>query len=78
MGHTPLSQSFVIFEGDRNSEVPRRLSEPAPQDLGFLDQFGLGDNWGVSLLGFIRAMFARRSNGTGTPEPSLAVAITLI
>ena len=78
MTHTPLSQSFVIFEGDRNSEVPRRLAEPAPQALGFLDQFGLGDNWGVRLLGFIRAMFARQSNGTGTPEPSLAVAITLI
>ena len=78
MARSSLSQSFVIFEGGRNSEVPRSFAEPVPQALGFLDQFGLWDNWGVSLLGFIRAMFARQSNGAGTPELSLAAAITSI
>ena len=78
MAHTSLSQSFVNSDGDRNLEVPRRLAEPVPQVLGFLDQFGLWDNLAVNLLGFIRAMFARQSNEAGTPELSLAAAITSI
>ena len=76
MARSSLSQSFVIFEGDRNSEVPRRLAEPVPQAVGLLDQCGLRGNLGVSLLGFTSAIFARQANGAGTPERSLAAAFT--
>jgi putative hydroxymethylpyrimidine transporter CytX len=78
MATTPPSRPFVIVAGDKHSEVPRTLNEPVPQALGLLDQFGLWGNLGVSLLGFTGAIFVLRPNGTGTPELSLAAALTAI
>jgi putative hydroxymethylpyrimidine transporter CytX len=43
-----------------------------------LDQFGLWGNLGVSLLGFTAAIFVLQPAGTGTPELSLAAALTAI
>jgi putative hydroxymethylpyrimidine transporter CytX len=70
--------SFVTVPGDRRSEVGRTLAEPVPQSLGLLDQFGLWGNLGVSLLGFTGAIFVLQPGGTGTPELSLAAALTAI
>jgi putative hydroxymethylpyrimidine transporter CytX len=58
--------------------VGRTLAEPVPQSLGLLDQFGLWGNLGVSLLGFTGAIFVLQPGGTGTPELSLAAALTAI
>ena len=70
--------TFVTVPGDRHSEVARTLAEPVPQALSLLDQFGLWGNLGVSLLGFTGAIFVLQPGGTGTPELSLAAALTAI
>jgi NCS1 family nucleobase:cation symporter-1 len=49
-----------------------------PRALSLLDQFGLWGNLGVSLLGFTGAIFVLQPDGTGTPELSLAAALTAI
>jgi nucleobase:cation symporter-1, NCS1 family len=67
---------FVTVPGDRHSEVARTLAEPVPQALSLLDQFGLWGNLGVSLLGFTGAIFVLQPGGAGTPELSLAAALT--
>ena len=69
---------FVTVPGDRRSEVARTLAEPVPQALSLLDQFGLWGNLGVSLLGFTGAIFVLQPGGAGTPELSLAAALTAI
>ena len=58
--------------------MARTLAEPVPQSLGLLDQFGLWGNLGVSLLGFTGAIFVLQPGGAGTPELSLAAALTAI
>jgi nucleobase:cation symporter-1, NCS1 family len=68
--------AFVTVPGDRRSEVGRTLAEPVPQALSMLDQFGLWGNLGVSLLGFTGAIFVLQPGGAGTPELSLAAALT--
>ena len=70
--------TFVTVPGDRHSEVARTLAEPVPQALSMLDQFGLWGNLGVSLLGFTGAIFVLQPGGAGTPELSLAAALTAI
>jgi nucleobase:cation symporter-1, NCS1 family len=70
--------SFVTVPGDRHSEVGRTLAEPVPQSLGLLDQFGLWGNLGASLLGFTGAIFVLQPLGDGTPELSLAAALTAL
>ena len=70
--------TFVTVPGDRHSEVARTLGEPVPQALSLLDQFGLWGNLGVSLLGFTGAIFVLQPGGAGTPELSLAAALTAI
>jgi putative hydroxymethylpyrimidine transporter CytX len=78
-GSTDSSEkTFITVPGDRRSEVGRTLAEPVPQSLGLLDQFGLWGNLGVSLLGFTGAIFVLQPGGTGTPELSLAAALTAI
>jgi putative hydroxymethylpyrimidine transporter CytX len=71
-------QAFVTVPGDRHAEVARTLAEPVPQALSLLDQFGLWGNLGVSLLGFTAAIFVLQPGGGGTPELSLAAALTAI
>jgi len=75
---TASEHTFVTVHGDRRSEVGRTLAEPVPQSLGLLDQFGLWGNLGVSLLGFTGAIFVLQPGGDGTPELSLAAALTAI
>src|ERR1700733_2586751 len=75
---TSSSGEFVTVPGDRRSEVARTLAEPVPQALSLLDQFGLWGNLGVSLLGFTGAIFVLQPGGAGTPELSLAAALTAI
>jgi nucleobase:cation symporter-1, NCS1 family len=75
---TSEKNTFVTVRGDRRSEVGRTLAEPVPQSLGLLDQFGLWGNLGVSLLGFTGAIFVLQPGGAGTPELSLAAALTAI
>src|ERR1700722_14084463 len=75
---TSSSGEFVTVAGDRRSEVARTLAEPVPQALSLLDQFGLWGNLGVSLLGFTGAIFVLQPDGAGTPELSLAAALTAI
>ena len=75
---TSAANTFVTVPGDRRSEVGRTLAEPVPQSLGLLDQFGLWGNLGVSLLGFTGAIFVLQPGGAGTPELSLAAALTAI
>jgi nucleobase:cation symporter-1, NCS1 family len=70
--------SFVTVPGNRHSEVARTLAEPVPQALSLFDQFGLWGNLGVSLLGFTGAIFVLQPGGAGTPELSLAAALTAI
>ncbi|HEX3713087.1 MAG TPA: cytosine permease [Trebonia sp.] len=77
-GNTATENTFVTVPGDRRSEVGRTLAEPVPQSLGLLDQFGLWGNLGVSLLGFTGAIFVLQPGGSGTPELSLAAALTAI
>jgi putative hydroxymethylpyrimidine transporter CytX len=69
---------FVTVPGDRRSEVARTLAEPVPQALSLFDQFGLWGNLGVSLLGFTGAIFVLQPGGAGTPELSMAAALTAI
>jgi NCS1 family nucleobase:cation symporter-1 len=69
---------FVTVPGDRRSEVAPTLADPVPQPLSVFDQFGLWGNLGVSLLGFTGAIFVLRPGGAGTPELSLAAALTAI
>jgi putative hydroxymethylpyrimidine transporter CytX len=71
-------ESFVTVPGNRHSEVARTLAEPVPQALSLFDQFGLWGNLGVSLLGFTGAIFVLQPGGAGTPELSLAAALTAI
>src|SRR5271165_7185666 len=82
MAATTASRSaqdtFVTVPGDRHSEVARTLAEPVPQALSLLEQFGLWGNLGVSLLGFTGAIFVLQPAGAGTPELSLAAALTAI
>ena len=73
-----MPEAFVTVPGDRHSEVARTLAEPVPQALSALDQLGLWGNLGVSLLGFTGAIFVLQPGGTGTPELSLAAALTAI
>jgi nucleobase:cation symporter-1, NCS1 family len=75
---TDTKDVFVTVPGDRHSEVARTLAEPVPQALSLLDQFGLWGNLGVSLLGFTGAIFVLQPGGSGTPELSLAAALTAI
>jgi NCS1 family nucleobase:cation symporter-1 len=75
---TDQKDTFVTVPGDRRSEVARTLTEPVPQALSLLDQFGLWGNLGVSLLGFTGAIFVLQPGGPGTPELSLAAALTAI
>lgn len=75
---TSAKDTFVTVPGDRHSEVARTLAEPVPQALSLLDQFGLWGNLGVSLLGFTGAIFVLQPGGAGTPELSLAAALTAI
>ena len=70
--------TFVTVPGDRHAEVARTLAEPVPQALSLSDQFGLWGNLGVSLLGFTGAVFVLQPGGAGTPELSLAAALTAI
>ncbi len=72
------ADTFVTVPGDRHCEVARTLAEPVPQALSTLDQFGLWGNLGVSLLGFTGAIFVLQPAGPGTPELSLAAALTAI
>ena len=72
------NKTFVIVPGDRHAEVARTLAEPVPQALSLFDQFGLWGNLGVSLLGFTGAIFVLQPGGAGTPELSLAAALTAI
>ena len=80
MGATTTDQkdTFVTVPGDRHSEVAPTLAEPVPQALSLLDQFGLWGNLGVSLLGFTGAIFVLQPGGPGTPELSMAAALTAI
>ena len=71
-------ETFVTVPGNRHSEVARTLAEPVPQALSLFDQFGLWGNLGVSLLGFTGAIFVLQPGGAGTPELSLAAALTAI
>ena len=75
---TDQKDIFVTVPGDRHCEVGRTLAEPVPQALSLLDQFGLWGNLGVSLLGFTGAIFVLQPGGAGTPELSLAAALTAI
>ena len=70
--------TFVTVPGDRRSEVAPTLADPVPQALSAFDQFGLWGNLGVSLLGFTGAIFVLQPGGAGTPELSLAAALTAI
>jgi len=75
---TDVKDVFVTVPGDRHCEVGRTLAEPVPQALSLLDQFGLWGNLGVSLLGFTGAIFVLQPGGAGTPQLSLAAALTAI
>ena len=75
---TNTEDVFVTVPGNRHSEVARTLAEPVPQALSLLDQFGLWGNLGVSLLGFTGAIFVLQPGGPGTPELSLAAALTAV
>jgi putative hydroxymethylpyrimidine transporter CytX len=75
---TDQKDIFVTVPGDRHSEVAPTLAEPVPQALSLLDQFGLWGNLGVSLLGFTGAIFVLQPGGPGTPELSMAAALTAI
>lgn len=70
--------TFVTVPGDRHSEVANTLAEPVPQALSLTDQLGLWGNLGVSLLGFTGAIFVLQPLGGGTPDLSLAAALTAI
>ncbi|HEY2442383.1 MAG TPA: cytosine permease, partial [Streptosporangiaceae bacterium] len=74
----PAASQFTKVPGDRRSEVSRTLADPVPQALSLVDQLGLWGNLGVSLLGFTGAIFVLQPGGAGTPELSLAAALTSI
>src|SRR5580658_9086881 len=69
---------FVTVPGDRHSEPGTTLAAAVPQPLSLLDQVGLWGNLGVSLLGFTGAIFVLQPGGAGTPELSLAAALTAV
>ncbi len=73
-----MSAQFTKVTADRHAEAPKTLDEPVPQPLTAIDQFGLWGNLGVSLLGFTGALFVLRPGGPGTPNLSLAAALTAI
>jgi NCS1 family nucleobase:cation symporter-1 len=73
-----LSEQFTKVAADRHAEAPKTLADPVPQSLTAIDQFGLWGNLGVSLLGFTGALFVLRPGGPGTPDLSLAAALTAI
>jgi nucleobase:cation symporter-1, NCS1 family len=73
-----LSAQFTKVAADRHAEAPKTLAEPVPQSLTAIDQFGLWGNLGVSLLGFTGALFVLQPGGPGTPNLSLAAALTAI
>ena len=75
---TDQENVFVTVPGDRRSEAGHTLAEPVPQPLSLLDQAGLWGNLGVSLLGFTGAIFVLQPGGAGTPELSMAAALTAI
>jgi nucleobase:cation symporter-1, NCS1 family len=77
-GPTAAAATFVKVAGDKHAEVGKTLAEPVPQALSAVDQFGLWGNLGVSLLGFTGAIFVLQPLGSGTPELSLAAALTAI
>jgi nucleobase:cation symporter-1, NCS1 family len=78
MDASPSTSTFTKIAADRRGEAPKTLAEPVPQPLTMLDQFGLWGNLGVSLLGFTGALFVLQPYGSGTPELSLAAALTAI
>ncbi len=73
-----MSAQFTKVAADRHAEAPKTLAEPVPQSLTAIDQFGLWGNLGVSLLGFTGALFVLQPGGPGTPNLSLAAALTAI
>src|ERR1700746_442606 len=75
---TSTQATFVIVPGDRHSEGAHTLAAPVPKALSLFDQLGLWGNLGVSLLGFTGAIFVLQPGGAGTPELSLAAALTAI
>lgn len=54
-----------------NAEVPLTLEEPAPRALRLSDQLGMWGNLGVSLLGFLGAIYVLDPLTTGTLTLSL-------
>lgn len=58
------------------AEAPLTLAEPAPRVLGFLDQFGLWANLGVSLLGPVGALGVLAP--AGFPRLSYAAALLAV
>lgn len=70
--------SFTTVEAGPRAEVGLTLAEPVPRALGLLDQLGLWGNLGVSLLGFTGAIFVLQPGGSGTPELSVAAAVTAV
>jgi putative hydroxymethylpyrimidine transporter CytX len=75
---TVPDQQFTRVSAGKHAEAPRTLAEPVPQSLSVLDQFGLWGNLGISLLGFTGALFVLQPGGAGTPELSLAAALTAV
>ena len=78
MARRRTRRSSHTVVGDRHSEVPKTLAEPVPRALSLFDQLGLWGNLGVSLLGFTGAIFVLQPGGSGTPELSLAAALSPI
>src|SRR5487761_691648 len=78
MTATSDQPSFTLLRADKHAEVAKTLLEPVPQALSFFDQLSLWGNLGVSLLGFTGAIFVLQPAGAGTPELSLAAALTSI
>lgn len=71
------ARQFTIVAGDSHAEAPKTLNEPVPQTLSVFDQFGLWGNLGVSLTGFVGAMYVLQPLGSG-PYLSLAAGLTAI
>jgi nucleobase:cation symporter-1, NCS1 family len=75
---TAPDQQFTKVPAGKNAEAPKTLAEPVPQSLSALDQFGLWGNLGISLLGFTGALFVLQPGGAGTPQLSLAAALSAV
>jgi len=71
------TREFTIVAGDSRAEAPKTLNEPVPQALSVFDQFGLWGNLGVSLTGFVGAMYVLQPSGSG-PYLSLAAGLAAI